>query len=143
MEFGNIYHPQAYCLLLPVPFQNFSRVHTVGSAESIDFAITGLNAEVVGKGHYAAASVAAHHSPAPIGVVVIHFEIAVVSGTQDHKSVGAVTGAEPYHIKLGKGFSAVKNHKGVAGTGVEAEFHRMSEARILMPPSIFSSSMKE
>ena len=82
----------------------------------------GLQTQVIGKGHDASATIAAHHAAAAVGVVEFHDEIVAIGQPQDHQAVGAVfsaqcrdglRAAEGLHTAL----TSVQDYKVVSGSG--------------------------
>ena len=57
---------------------------------------SGLEAKHIGKSHYAAAAVAAHHAAASVRIVELHPEVVVAVAGQNHEAVCAIFPAQIY-----------------------------------------------
>ena len=82
----------------------------------------GFQAKVIGKGNYASASVAAHHSAGAVGVVELHPEVLARGLSEDHQAVRAVFLAKSLDalrlaILIHTAFTAVKDHEVVTCSG--------------------------
>ena len=60
----------------------------VAGFEVVYITVGGLDAEVIGEGHYAAAAVAAHHAARSVGIEESHLEIETLRGQKHHQTVG-------------------------------------------------------
>ncbi len=82
--------PQAVLFL-----EDLSRMRAV-RCQKVPYSVRrgGLQAQVIGKGHDASATIAAHHAAAAVGVVEFHGKVTAGCLTQDHEAVGAVFPAQ-------------------------------------------------
>ena len=116
----DIDHFQFYGPFAVFLFEDFGGVGTVGGQE-MPHAGGGFQAQVIGEGDDASASVSAHHAAASVGVEELHGEVVSRGLAQDHEAVGAVFPAkgqdaagltEGVHV----GVASVQHHEVVAGS---------------------------
>jgi hypothetical protein len=87
--------------------EDFSGVGAVAGFEVVDITVGGLDAEVIGEGHYAAAAVTAHHAARAIRIKERHLEIAALGGQKHHHAVCLEVGAEILDVRFPWRSSAV------------------------------------
>ena len=81
----------------------------------------GLQAQVIGKGNDASATIAAHHAAGAVGVVEFHGKVVAGGQSQDHQAVGAVFFAQLGDARglaegIGPALASVQDHKVVSGS---------------------------
>ena len=82
----------------------------------------GLQAQHIGKSHYASPAVAAHHAACAVRIVELHGEIHLRIKAQDHEPVRLVLPAQslnPVHGPIGRHVpsAAIQNHEVVSSAG--------------------------
>ena len=55
--------------------KNLRSMFSIGGEEAVGVTVGGVDTQVVGEGHNAAAAVAAHHAAGAVGVVELHHEV--------------------------------------------------------------------
>ena len=92
-------------------------MHPVRCRKAVEGVIGRENSQKVGEGYDASASVAAHHTAASVGIIVLHSEIQLGIVEKHHKSVCAEAATEILDVYFER-FSRVKHYETVSGAGV-------------------------
>ena len=111
-----LYGPLAVFLL-----EDLRRVRAVRCQE-VPYSRGGLQAQVIGKGYDASASIAAHHAAAAVGVEEFHGKVIAGGLPQNHKAVGVVLltkGQNLFRLPVGvySALPTVQHHKVVPCSG--------------------------
>ena len=92
-----VYHTQAHFPKPAVPGKDFPGMHPVSGNETENLPLRRHESQEIGKGHDAAAAVAAHHPRGAVGIIELHTEVKPRFLTKYHQPVGthaSVSGTE-------------------------------------------------